>query len=126
MMKCQLFLYLSKKKKKKHLILKAGYLFYCVKNAIYLKGDCNLTSLLMLGTLAVAALDEPCLLCGVPVYGGDDQPLCSSYLYNTLPSAQSYQSHICTLLKFLGGAQRFSEGITLIHISIGEYYIVRQ
>lgn len=119
------------KKKKKYLILKAGYLLYCVKNSIYVKGDCNLTSLLMLGSLAVATLDETCMWITVSlVYfpsmvGMASLSVPHIFIINTL-SGQSYQSCICTLLKFLGGAQRLSEGITLLHISVGEQYIVRQ
>lgn len=121
-------------KKKNHLILKAGYLFYCVKNSIYVKGDCSLTYLLMLGSLAVATLDEPCIWITVSlVYFPSMVGIASLsvpyiFIINTL-SAQIYQSHICTLLKFLGGTQRLSEGITLLHIlhiSVGEQYIVRQ
>lgn len=105
-------------------ILKAGYLFYCLKDRNYRKDGSNLMSLLMLGTVAVAVLGKTLLvehgmLRGVSIYGGVGQPHCFSHLYSILASGQSYQSFTSTILKSLCSTLRFTLGIMVLHVSIG-------
>lgn len=95
---------------------------YCVNDRDRRKGDCNLMSLLMLRTLAVAVLDETLLvdhgmLHSVTMSGGVGQLRSFSHLYSILPSEQSCQPFTCTISNFPCSTWRFTLVIMLLHIS---------